>query len=199
MTTRPHRIRKPSGRGPTLRRLAVGVAVLAVAGCRSFLGDLIGSLVPGAEESVENVQRDGAGILDEPEEGPFRSVYLVGPVPGWERWGFTGRPFQLPPALFDVDLFAGACPGLYLALDPGPARGPVAVLTGPRVGWIEFPPPSAEDRYYERFGQVSLGSGPRPLLDGVSYRASARPGGACTSVGASLLALGHAPWPHVLR
>jgi hypothetical protein len=199
MTTRPHRSREPSGRGPALRRLAVGVAVLAVSGCRSFLGDLIGALVPGAEESVENVQGDGAGILDEPAEGPFRSVYLVGPVPGWELWGFAGTPYQLPPVFLDVDLFDGACPGVHLSLDGGPARGPSVLLTGPRIGWMELPSTSAVDPHYVRFGQVSLGSGQRPLLEGVSYRASTRPGGACTSVGVSLLALGRRRGAHVLR
>ena len=196
MTTRAHRIRKPSGRVATLRRLAVGVAVLAVVGCGSVLRELVRAVIPGAAD--ESGQLEGAPTLDEPETGPSRSVYLVGPVLGWEHWGFTGRPYRLPPVLFESDLFAGACPGLYLALDGGPVGGLSVVLTGP-AGWIEIPPSSGVDPHYARFGQVSPGYEPYPLLEGVSYRMSAGPGGACTSVGPSLLALGRRPRAHVLR
>ena len=197
MTTRVRRIPAHGRWTRTSLCVALAAAVLVSSGCTSGLRGFFGPMVAGAVG--EALDTEVTELPPEPPPGPHTSQYLWGPVPGWEYWGLMGSTYALPPSLFEIDLFAGACPGLHIALDGGPVRGPWAALVGPDGQWITLPPPPVVDPHYHRFGQVPLGWGFDPLFEEVVYRTTAWPGGACTSVGGSLLAMGRRPRPHMFR
>lgn len=169
-----------------LRWLAVACLTLATAGCGQFLGGMIeavtGEKVTLPEERLRTVPR---------------SVYLRGPTPGWEYGARLMTPYRLPRFLFEVDVFAGACPGLYLM--GGEPDGPFgAQQVRVDLQLFEPMPSHVADPNYYRFGRVTLTGPPDPIPPGVASRMLARWGGACTSVGIPLLSLGRAQ-PYVLH
>lgn len=158
--------------------LALAAVALVTSGCRGLVGGLI-----------ETFTGEEVTFPDPPPRTVPPTVYLRGPVPGWDYRTVWRIPYRLPPALFRVDLFAGACPGLHLA--GGEADGPFGALRTRAYLQLFEPAAShaAEPHYYE-FGEVTLGGVQDPFPPGAFSRMLAQSGGACTSVGIPLLSLG---------
>lgn len=161
-----------------LRWLAVACLALTTTGC-GVLAKMVAEAVTGEEVT----------LLDEGARRVPRSVYLRGPTPGWEYRAMRLQPYRLPPSLFQVDLFAGACPGLHLA--GGEADGPFgAQQVRVDLQLFEPAPSHAADPNYYELGKVTLVGLPDPVPPGAFTRMVAGWGGACTSVGIPLLSLG---------
>jgi hypothetical protein len=198
-------------RGTRLRAPLLLAMILSTGGCATLVeGALEAALGDAVAIRGDDDPMTVATARPAPEAPP--SVYLVGPVAGWDRSPLTLRPFRPPTALFGVDPFAGACPGLYLAT--GQTDGPFG--TGSRVGfqWIDLTPSHTADRNFYRPGEVSFtgASDPTPLWAGTPmasqgyvppWALSARgsgPVGTCASVvGIPLLSFGRPDPPSVFR
>jgi hypothetical protein len=154
---------------------------------RGLVGAATGEDVSNEAERVSDRAGDYGIATREPRVA--RSEYLRGPVPGWEYRILRRHPYWIPPALFQVDLFGGACPGLHLA--GGGSETPFTVFdVRPGFQFIELAPSHAADLYYYRPGEVTLAGMSDPALPQAFARVEALGGGACTSVGIPLLSLG---------
>ena len=177
MRTRSHTGSNPFS--PALaRRCVLACLTLTTAGCASIVGSIVGT-VTGEEVT----------LVEDPGPTVPRSEYLRGPVPGWEYQSIRWAPYRLPPSLFQVDLFAGACPGLRLA-GVAPAGAFSAVHVEADFQFIEFTASHVADPHSYRFGQVAPAGVPDPLPPCAFSRMLAQADGACTSVGIPLLSLG---------
>jgi hypothetical protein len=168
--------------------LAAAVVVLCAGGC-SVIVEAVAEAVTGEDVVIQG---------DHGRASTPRSIYLRGPVPGWEYTALRMTPYRTPPSLFQTDLFAGACPGLNLAR--GESGDPFAPLR-PRADFALFDlaPSHAADVNYYRPGRVTLAGLADPFPTAPFGRMPAYGSGACTSVGIPLLTLGRPVHYRVLR
>lgn len=179
------------GSAARLRHLR-GVAAAAIALCAGGCAVIVEAVAEAVTGEDVVIQGDG------PDAQVPRSVYLRGPTPGWENSSLRVTPYQLAPALFEVDLFAGACPGLNLARsDHGDPFGPLR--TRAELQLFDIAPSHAADVNYYRPGRVTLAGLTDPFPTAAFSRMPAYGTGACAFVGIPLLTLGRPVQYRVLR
>ena len=177
--------------------LVAAVGIVLTSGCQAIVRTAVGALI--GEEAPETRGLPRAPPLPPPRQLTLpqapRSDFLWGPVIGWEYFALRVNPYQLPTALFQVDLFAGACPGLYVVSDqPDSPFG--AQTTTLHFQFLDIAPSHAADVNYYRFGAVAPTGMADPFPPGAFTRMRAMAGGACTSVGIPILSLG-SPYRHM--
>jgi hypothetical protein len=182
--------------------VAVWVA-LPSSGCAGLFGSGVGAAVGGiAEDVVGEEAGDGMRestpslVSERPETETPIGVYLAGPVPGWEYSNLRSTPSRAIPALFEANVFGGACPGLNIT--GGKQHDPFSGGPPLRLHLFETAPSHTVDVHYYRFGEVRLAGPPDP---GAPWQFIGMPGqaaGACAFVGVSLLTIGPRPVRHVI-
>lgn len=176
--------------------LAAAVAVVFSGGCTTIIGAAV-SAVTG-----EEMPESRPPPLPPPRQPQFteapRSDYLWGPVPGWDQYALRIHPFQIPPSLFQADLFAGACPGLRLAR--GESDDPFgATHLRADFQFFDLAPSHAADINYYQPGRVTLVGLTDPFPTAAFARIPAYGSGACTSIGIPLITFGTPLQYRVLR
>ena len=152
---------------PALRLVVATLAVGSLAGCATVAEAVLQTVVdevadsdaprspaPTAGDAPADPSDAGPMLAARERHGAPQSVYVEGPVPGWQR-GLASLRFSSSP-YFTARLFRGQCPALF-TLRLGRGSDPFGPVERAPVGAFDMGNNLGISPDYVRFGRVELG------------------------------------------